>query len=67
MLTILISATFRGEALIRGKALISMWIPKGVAFIRGRRLLETRHLLEEIRYVDSIFNSLKQYHKDINK
>ena len=67
MVTILISVTFRGEALIRGKALISMRIPEGVALIRGQRLLEAWHLLEEIRYVDSIFNSLKQYHKDTNK
>ena len=28
-----------------------MWIPKGVALIRGRDLLEARRLLEEIRYV----------------
>ena len=28
-----------------------MWIPKGVALIRGRDLFEARRLLEEIRYV----------------
>ena len=28
-----------------------MWIPKGVALIRGRDLFESRRLLEEIRYV----------------
>ena len=26
-----------------------MWIPKGAALIRGRRLFETRRLLEEKR------------------
>ena len=31
-------------------ALISMWIPKGEALSRQRRLFETRHLLEERRY-----------------
>ena len=35
MLTILICAAFRGVALIRGEALISMWIPRGVALVRG--------------------------------
>ena len=29
-----------------------MWIPKGVTFIRGRRLFEARRLLEEIRYLN---------------
>ena len=33
-----------------GEALISMWIPKGAALIRGRLLFEARRLLEEIRY-----------------
>ena len=28
-----------------------MWIPKGVALIRGRDLFEAWRLLEEIRYV----------------
>ena len=36
-------------ALIRGEVLISMWIPKGDALIRGRRLFEVKCLLEEIR------------------
>ena len=49
MVTILISDTFIGAVLIRGKALISMWIPKGVALIRSRCLFETQCLLEEIR------------------
>ena len=35
-----------------------MWIPKGVAFIRGRRLFEARDLLEEIRYVYHILQYL---------
>ena len=35
MVAILISTTFRGAALIRGEALISMWIPRGPKFIRG--------------------------------
>ena len=30
-----------------------MWIPKGVALIRGGRLFEARRLLDEIRYIDS--------------
>ena len=56
MVTVLISAEFRGVALIKWgvyqrEALISKWIPKGAALIRGRRLFETRHLLEEIRYL----------------
>ena len=29
---------------------MSMWITKGPALIRGRRLFDARHLLEEIRY-----------------
>ena len=32
-LTIVISAAFIGVVLIRGEALTSLWIPKGVAFI----------------------------------
>ena len=34
IVTVLISAGFGGEALIRGEALISMWIPEGEALIR---------------------------------
>ena len=48
MVTTVISATFRGVGLIRGEALISMWIPRGAAHIRGWHLFETQHLLEEI-------------------
>ena len=44
-----ISGAFRGATLIRGEAPIAMWIPKGAAPIRERRLFEARHLLEEIR------------------
>ena len=40
MVTILISATFRGAALISGEVLISMWAPKRAALIRGRRLFD---------------------------
>ena len=40
---------FRGVALIRGEAVISMWIPKGVALIREQDLLEAQHLEEEIQ------------------
>ena len=50
MVTILISATFRGAVFIRGEALISMWAPKRAALIRGRPLFETQRLIEEIRY-----------------
>ena len=50
MVSILISGAFIGAALIRGEALISMWVLKSAAIIRGRRLFEARHLLEEIRY-----------------
>ena len=49
MVTILISTAFIGAGLVRGEALISMWISKGAAVIRGRRLFETRRLLEGIR------------------
>ena len=35
MVTILISPTFIGAALIRGEVLISMWIPKEATLIRG--------------------------------
>ena len=33
-------------ALIRGEALVSMWVPKHAALIRGGRLFEARCLLE---------------------
>ena len=39
-----------------------MWITKGAAFIRGRRLFEARRLLEEIHYLHietSVFVNLK--------
>ena len=32
-----------------------MWIPKGAAVIKGRRLYGTRRLLEEIRYGNNFF------------
>ena len=51
MVTILTSVAFRGAALIRGEALISMWIPKGAAIITGRRLFKARPSLEEIWYL----------------
>ena len=57
MVTILISPGFTGAALIGGEALISMWIPKNVALIRGQRLFETPCLLEEIRYL--FFTAMK--------
>ena len=44
-----INNIFRGPALIRGEALISIWTPKGAALIRGRRLFEVGRLLEKIR------------------
>ena len=50
MVSILISDTFIGAALIRGEALISIWMLKVAVVIRGRRLFEDRRLLEEIRY-----------------
>ena len=31
-----------------------MWIPKGAAVIRGRRLFDARHLLEETQYMRSV-------------
>ena len=37
--------------LIRTEALISLWMIKGVALIRGRRLFEALSLLKEIRYI----------------
>ena len=48
MVTILISFTFIGEALSRGEALISLWIPKDVMLIGGWHLFEAQRLLEEI-------------------
>ena len=57
MVTILISPAFIGAALIGGEALISMWIPKDGALIRGQRLFETPCLLEEIRYL--FFTAMK--------
>ena len=49
MVTILISNAFIGAVLIGGEALISIWIPKGAALIRGWCLFEAQRLLEEIR------------------
>ena len=57
MVTILISPRFIGAALIGGEPLISMWIPKGAALIRGQRLFEASCLLEEIRYL--FFTAMK--------
>ena len=37
-----------------------MWIPKGAALTRGRRLFEARRLLEEIRYLDGSFSYIKK-------
>ena len=56
IVTILISAVFRGETYqnrgtYQREALISLWIIKGVALIRGRRLFEALSLLKEIRYI----------------
>ena len=39
VITILINAAFIGAVLIRDEALISMWIPKGAALIRGPALI----------------------------
>ena len=38
-----------------------MWILKGAALIRGRRLFEALRLLEEIRYIANclIFDNMK--------
>ena len=44
MVAILINAAFIGVALI------SMWIPKSAALIRGRPFFEAQSLLEEIRH-----------------
>ena len=33
-----------------------MWTPKGASLIRGRRLFQTRRLLEEIPYIQNIFS-----------
>ena len=57
MVTILISPALIGAALIGGELLISMWIPKGAALIRGRRFFETPCLLQEIRYL--FFTAMK--------
>ena len=40
----IIRVAFKGAALIRAEALISMWIPKGPAFFGGQRLFEAPHL-----------------------
>ena len=62
MVTILLSAVFRGAALIRGEALIrgrrlieggayfNVDTQGGVAYYRAE-LIQARHLLEEIRYL----------------
>ena len=42
-------AVARGAALIGGDAYF-MWIPSGPVLIRGRRLFDARHLLDEIQY-----------------
>ena len=47
-MTILITGAVRIALLIRGETLISMWITKSEALIRGRCLSEARCLLEEI-------------------
>ena len=39
MVTILISATYIGAALIGWEALISVWTPKGAALVRGPALI----------------------------
>ena len=57
MVTILIRPAFLGAVLIRGEALISMWIPKDAALIRGQRLFENPCLLEEIQYL--FFTAMK--------
>ena len=38
------------SAISRGLVLISILIPRGAALIRGQRLFETKHSLEEIQY-----------------
>ena len=35
-----------------------MWVPKSMALIRGRRLFEAQHLLEEIRCLKSKLNQV---------
>ena len=54
MVTILIRVAFRGAALTRGEAFISMWIAKGAALIRRTLLSEAQRLLEEIRYTSNV-------------
>ena len=41
-----------------------MWIPKGEALIRRRRLFKTRRLLEEIRYYGLICELLSLISRD---
>ena len=36
--------------LIRGEALVSMWIPKGAVLVRGQCLFEFWRVLEKIHY-----------------
>ena len=38
-----------------------MWIPKGAALIRGRRLFEVRRLLEKIRYPNICIHTSRWY------
>ena len=40
-----------------------MWIPKGATLIRGHRLFEARHLLEEIKYQMWCNHSFSQRNK----
>ena len=49
MVTILISAAFRGAALIRGEALIRARRLVQCGYPKVRRLFEARRLLEEMR------------------
>ena len=39
-----------------------MWLPKGVALVRGRRLFEARRLLEEIRHLFKINDLFINFH-----
>ena len=61
MVTILISSAFRGAMFSRGVTLISMWIPKGVALIKERRLFGARCLLGKYGSLSLQAKTLKMF------
>ena len=61
MVTILISLAFRRVALIRGEALVSVWIPNGAA------LVSDPALIGEDTVTKSSWRSLIEYIRNISE